>query len=151
MEAHSGQHPDAEIYLPQPGTGAIPGARVPGEFGHDPHRYAGSNARRNYAATSPTTRASGKKKVVAARFTHDDRLIDTLMSQAFSAREYRPGGLNHPAARYVFPTGQISSLASPLGALTHPASTNTGRSCGQGRLSCDRHSNSCSSLDHSPH
>jgi hypothetical protein len=26
-------------------------------------------------------------KVVAARFIHDDRLIDTLMSQAFSARE----------------------------------------------------------------
>jgi hypothetical protein len=54
---------------------------------HDPHRCVGSNARRNYAATSPITRASDKKKVVAARLTHDDRLIDTLMSQAFSARE----------------------------------------------------------------
>jgi hypothetical protein len=30
----------------------------------------GAKARRNYAATSPITRASGKKKIVAARFVH---------------------------------------------------------------------------------
>jgi transposase len=51
--AHFGQHPDAEIYLSQPGMGAILGARVLGEFGDDPHRYADGKARRNYAATSP--------------------------------------------------------------------------------------------------
>ena len=33
VEAHFGQHPDAEIYLSQPGLGAITGARVLGEFG----------------------------------------------------------------------------------------------------------------------
>ena len=48
------------------------------EFGDDPHRYADGKARRNYAGTSPITRASGKKKVVAARFIHNDRLIDAL-------------------------------------------------------------------------
>ena len=63
MEAHFGQHPDAEIYLSQPGLGA----RVLGEFGDDPHRYASAKARRNYAGISPITRASGKKKIVAAR------------------------------------------------------------------------------------
>ena len=56
---HFGQHPDAEIYLSQPGMGAVPGARVLGEFGDDPHRYRDGKARRNYAATSPITRASG--------------------------------------------------------------------------------------------
>ena len=40
VEAHFGQHPDAEIYLSQPGMGAILGARVLGEFGDDPTRYA---------------------------------------------------------------------------------------------------------------
>jgi transposase len=35
VEAHFGQHPDAEIYLSQPGLGAITGARVLGEFGDD--------------------------------------------------------------------------------------------------------------------
>ena len=91
VEAHFGQHPDAEIYLSQPGMGAILGARVLGEFGDDPHRYADGNARKNYAATSPITRASGKKKVVAARFIRNDRLIDALMSQAFSALTASPG------------------------------------------------------------
>jgi len=88
---HFGRHPDAEIYRSQPGMGAVLGARVLGEFGDDPHRYADGKARRNYAATSPVTRASGKKKVVAARFIHNDRLIDALMAQAQSALNASPG------------------------------------------------------------
>ena len=63
----------------------ILGARVLAESGDAPGRYAWTKARKNYAATSPITRASGKKKVVAARFVHNDRLIDALMTQAFSA------------------------------------------------------------------
>ena len=50
-----------------------------------PDRYASGKARKNYAATSPITRASGKKKVVAARFIRNDRLTDALMAQAFAA------------------------------------------------------------------
>jgi hypothetical protein len=38
------------------------------EFGDDPTRYDGARARKNYAGTSPITRASGKKKVVLARY-----------------------------------------------------------------------------------
>jgi hypothetical protein len=91
VEAHFGQHPDAEIYLSQPGLGAITGARVLGEFGDDPRRYASAKARRNYAGTSPITRASGKRKIVAARFVRNDRLIDALMIQAFAARRVSPG------------------------------------------------------------
>src|SRR5271165_494047 len=67
VEADFGRHPDAEIYRSQPGLGTILGARVLGEFGDDPHRYATGKARKNYAATSPLTRASGKKKTVIAR------------------------------------------------------------------------------------
>ncbi len=91
VETHFGQHPDAEIYLSQPGLGAITGARVLGEFGDDPGRYASAKARRNYAGTSPITRASGKKKIVAARFVRNDRLIDALMIQAFGALRVSPG------------------------------------------------------------
>ncbi len=40
VEADFGRHPDAEIYLSQPGLGPVPGARVPGESGDDPDRYA---------------------------------------------------------------------------------------------------------------
>ncbi|ATO87143.1 transposase [Actinoplanes sp. SE50] len=67
VEAHFGRHPDAEIILSQPGLGAVLGARVLAEFGDYHARYASAKARKNYAATSPLTRASGKKKIVMAR------------------------------------------------------------------------------------
>jgi len=91
VEADFGRHPDAEIYRSQPGLGAILGARVLGEFGDDPHRYATGKARKNYAATSPLTRASGKKKTVTARFVRNERLTDALMAQALSALNTSPG------------------------------------------------------------
>jgi transposase len=91
VEAHFGRHPDAEIDRSQPGLGAITGARVLGEFGDDPCRYASAKNRRNYAGTSPITRASGKRKIVAARFVRNDRLIDALMIQAFAALRASPG------------------------------------------------------------
>jgi transposase len=55
VEACFGRHPDAEIYLSQPGLGPILGARVLAEFGDDPTRYDGARARKNYAGTSPIT------------------------------------------------------------------------------------------------
>jgi transposase len=85
VAAHFGRHPDAEIIESQPGLGVILGARVLAEFGDARERYATAKARKNYAATSPITRASGKKKTVQARFVHNDRLIDALIHQAFSA------------------------------------------------------------------
>ena len=99
VEAYFGQHPDAEILLSQPGLGLVTGARVLAESGDDPGRYASAKARKNYAATSPITRASGKKKVVLARYVHNDRLIDALMTQAFAALTGSPGArLLRPAA-----------------------------------------------------
>ena len=91
VREHFGPHPDAEIYQSQPGLAAILGARVLGEFGDDPRRYVTAKARKNYGGTSPITRASGKKKVVAARFIHNDRLVDALMSWAFSSLKASPG------------------------------------------------------------
>jgi len=91
VEAYFGQHPDAEIITSQPGLGPVLGARVLAETGDDPARYASAKARKNYAATSPITRASGKKKTVMARYVHNDRLTGALMSQAFSALQASPG------------------------------------------------------------
>ena len=91
MEADFGQHPDAEIYLSQPGLGSILGARVLAEFGDDPDRYADAKARKNYAGTTPITRASGKKRVVLARYVRNDRLADALYQQAFAALTASPG------------------------------------------------------------
>jgi transposase len=91
VDAFFGRHPAASIIVSQPGLGPILGARVLAEFGDDPDRYADAKARRNYAGTSPITRASGKKRVVAARHIHNDRLIDALMFQASRAIIASPG------------------------------------------------------------
>jgi transposase len=85
VEAHFGQHPDAEIYLSQPGIGVILGARVLAEFGDATGRYVNAKARKNYAGTAPITRQSGKSKTVHARFIHNDRLVDALHMQAGAA------------------------------------------------------------------
>jgi transposase len=80
-----GQHPDAEIYLSQPGMGPILAARVLAEMGDDPKRYVDARARKNYAGMAPITRASGTRRVVLARHARNRRLADALYQQAFSA------------------------------------------------------------------
>ncbi|HUZ51625.1 MAG TPA: IS110 family transposase [Streptosporangiaceae bacterium] len=85
------RHPDAGIYLSQPGIGDITGARVLGEFGDAAGRYATAKARKNYAGTSPLTIQSGKSKTAHARFIRNRHLIDALHAQALSALTASPG------------------------------------------------------------
>ncbi len=85
LETSFGEHPDAAIYLSMPGLGEILGARVLGEFGDDPNRYTSAKSRRNYAATSPLTRASGKTKTVTARYVRNNHLYNTTIRWAFSS------------------------------------------------------------------
>lgn len=85
------RHPDAGAYLSQPGIGDITGARILGEYGDAPGRYASAKARRNYAGTSPLTIQSGKKKTVHARYVRNAHLIDPLRAQALAALTGSPG------------------------------------------------------------
>ena len=50
-------------------------ARVLAEFRDDPNRYADAKSRKNYAGTSPVTRASGKHRVLA-RYARNRRPND---------------------------------------------------------------------------
>ena len=52
-----------------------------------PNRFINGKARRNYASTSPITKASGNKKVVLARFVHNDRLADICHQWAFAGAD----------------------------------------------------------------
>ena len=79
------QHPDAKIIRSLPGLGTILGARVLAEFGDDPNRYVDAKSRKNYAGTSPITRASGKHRVVLARYARNRRLADACYLWAFAA------------------------------------------------------------------
>jgi hypothetical protein len=56
-------------------------------------RWLGSDAkcRRNYAGSSPITRASGTRRVVLARHTRNKRLADAIYLWAFSAIGSSPG------------------------------------------------------------
>jgi transposase len=122
VEADFGRHPDAEIYMSQPGLGPVLGARVLGESGDDPDRYASGKARKNYAGTSPLTRASGKKKVVAARLIRNDRLIDALMAQALSALGASPGAralYDAERARGTEHNAALRKLANRLVGILH--------------------------------
>jgi transposase len=122
VDANFGQHPDADIITSQPGLGTVLGARVLAEFGDDPDRYISAKARKNYAGTSPITRASGKKKVVAARFVHNDRLIDALMTQAFASLRSSPGArayYDRQRARGAEHNAALRQLANRLVGIMH--------------------------------
>jgi transposase len=85
LDAGFEQHPDAEVVRSLPGLGTILSARVLGEFGDAPNRYADAKSRKNYAGTSPITRASGSKRVVLARFARNKRLADAIYQWAFAS------------------------------------------------------------------
>jgi hypothetical protein len=85
------QHPNAKIVRSLPGMGTVLGARVLGEFGDDPNRYFDAKSRRNYAGTSPVTKASGKSRVVLARHSRNKRLADALIRMAFCSLVSSPG------------------------------------------------------------
>jgi transposase len=91
LSAHFEMHPDAKIIQSQPGLGTILGARVLAEFGDDPNRYADAKSRKNYAGTSPITRASGKHRVGLARYARNTRLADACYLWAFAALNASPG------------------------------------------------------------
>ena len=91
LAEHFETHPDADIYLSQPGLGVVLGARVLGEFGDDPNRYTRAKSRRNYAGTSPLTVASGKKRAVLARHVRNRRLYDAIDQWAFCAISFSAG------------------------------------------------------------
>lgn len=85
------QHPDTKIIRSLPGLGMTLGARVLAEFGDDPNRYADAKSRKNYAGTSPITRASGKHRVVLARYARNKHLADACYLWAFASITVSPG------------------------------------------------------------
>jgi transposase len=112
------RHHDAGIYLSQPGIGDITGARILGEFGDAPGRYATAKARKNYAGTSPLTIESGKKKTVHARYIRNRHLIDALHTQAFAALTASPGARAYYDELRAHNIGHDDALRRLAGRLT---------------------------------
>jgi hypothetical protein len=91
LSDHFEQHPDAKVVLSLPGLGTVLGARVLGEFGDDRTRFSGPKSRKNYAGTSPITKASGHSRAVLARFARNRRLANACDQWAFCALTRSPG------------------------------------------------------------
>ena len=119
---HFGRHPDADIYLSQPGFGVVLAARALGEFGDDKKRFHDARARKNYSGQSPITRASGKKTVVLARYATNRRLGAALHAQAFSALAASPGARAYYdalRARKIGHHAALRQLANRLVGILH--------------------------------
>jgi transposase len=122
VAGHFGHHPDTEIYASQPGLGVILSARVLAEFGDDPHRFADARARKNYAGTSPITRASGIRKVVLTRYARNRRLADALHQWAFCAMRGSPGARAYYQAlraRGIGHQGALHQLSNRVVGILH--------------------------------
>jgi transposase len=122
VEEGFGRHPDAEIYLSQPGLGSILGARVLAEFGDDPDRYADPKARKSYSGMAPITRASGTRRTVLARHARNRRLADALYHQAFTALGVSPGARTYydaQRARGATHHQALRALANRLVGILH--------------------------------
>ena len=75
---------------PKPGMGPVLGARALFEFYYAPDHDADVKSRKNYAGTSPITRVGGKKKIMHARFIHNDQLIGAPLRKRSRRNGHRP-------------------------------------------------------------
>lgn len=85
------EHPDAEIITSLPGLGLLTGARMLGEIGDDPDRFADARGLKAYAGAAPITRASGKSLSVSRRRVKNDRLAAVGYVWAFATLTASPG------------------------------------------------------------
>jgi transposase len=78
-----GAHPDGEVLLSLPGLDARLAARVLGEIGDRHERFPTPAALQCYAGTAPTTKASGRSRMVVARWACNRFLRQALLRWAF--------------------------------------------------------------------
>ena len=90
---------------------SAPGCSPSSATTHD--RYADAKARKNYAGTSPITRQSGKKKIVAG----------PLRPQRPARRRPQPPGLRRAAAPHPAPAPTTTSYAPAAPATTPPCAS----------------------------
>lgn len=122
LESSFESHPDAKILRSLPGLGIVLGARVLAEFGDDRTRYVDARARRNYAGTSPITRASGTHRVVLARYARNERLFTACYLWAFASLTASPGARSYydlHRSRGKTHNQALRALANRLVAILH--------------------------------
>jgi transposase len=89
VEAHGG------VLLSLPGLDARLAARILGEVGDDGARFLTPGGLQCYAGTAPVTRASGKARVVAARFACNRFLRQAVLTWAVGTLRLTPWARAH--------------------------------------------------------
>lgn len=95
LAAEFDAHPLAPVLRSAPGLGPVLAARILGEVGDDPTRFATAGGLRAFAGTAPVTRASGRSHHVMARKVRNKRLGDACHWWAFAMLTKSPGARAH--------------------------------------------------------
>jgi transposase len=111
------RHHHANLLRAAPGLGPILAARVLGEIGDDPGRFATADALRSFAGTAPITRASGRSKIVSARRIRNRRLADAATG---GPSRRSP---NHPEHEPTTTAGERPATATTPPYATSPTSS----------------------------
>ena len=141
LAEHFEQHPDAKVVLSLPGLGTVLGARVLGEFGDDRTRYADAKSRENYGGTSPVTKASGRSRVMLARYARNRRLAGALDRWAFCSLTHSEGArryydeLRAPARPMAKPTASSPMAGWAFSTTASNATSSTARALPGERIS----------------
>ena len=120
-------HPAWPILEGIPGMGEVTAARILGELGDDPTRFANVRSVRAYSGTAPITRASGKSHVVNRRVVKNNRLAHGLYWWSFNAASTPSGKAAYTHRREVQGDKQNAALRNIanrlVGCLWHCLST----------------------------
>ncbi|WP_310364796.1 IS110 family transposase [Catenuloplanes atrovinosus] len=87
-------HPDAPIFAGLPKAGTIRAARLLAEIGDARGRFPTPNAMACLAGAAPSTRQSGRSKVVTFRWSADKHLRDAVCDFAADSRHANPWAAN---------------------------------------------------------
>jgi transposase len=84
------RHPDKDIFTTLPRAGTVRAARLLAEIGDARGRFPTPNALACLAGVAPSTRASGKVRIVAFRWAVDKQLRDAVCDFAGDSRRANP-------------------------------------------------------------
>jgi transposase len=87
-------HPDKDIFIHLPKAGTVRAARMLAEIGDARGRFPTSDSLACLAGVAPSTRESGKTRVVAFRWAVDKQLRDAICDFAGDSRHNNPWAAN---------------------------------------------------------
>jgi hypothetical protein len=116
LEAGFEQHPAAKVIRSLPGLGTILGARVLGEFGDDPNRYASSSRATFATSVSPTRSTSGRSPRSPRHQEHGPSMTPIGRPATRTTRRFEHSGTVSSASFTAASRTAASTTSTPPGA-----------------------------------